>query len=423
MRASTLADGDRAGLPSLRTRRVRRHGGTPGVVQMIVVEVVGVTVGLALLAGNMIAVAVAGIIGACVLAAVFGRIDGRWLYDEALARWRIGRRRAQQDRARRQAAGPPHGPGMTVGPGTGASSALATLAPGLAVTGVTDRSRTIGVGRDEDGWFAALSIGSFADVSGSRSLRVDLEQLVRMMDESSVPISSLQLASHCALAPAAIGAGAGPANDAASPALRSYRELAGPTGCPLEQTLWLALRLTPADAAEAAQSRGGGVDGVHRGIAAAVGRIEKALSTSGVPHRSLDADALGEAVERSCAPLMPGGTQPGLAPREKWGSWQSDGLAHVTFTVTRWPQDARQDLMDALSRIPAVAVSYSLSVRLQGERVLFLGLVRVVAPVDGFRVAARQLTKTAARLGVGLRRLDGEQAPAVYATAPTGGAV
>ena len=161
---------------------------------------------------------------------------------------------------------------------------------------------------------------------------------------------------------------------------------------------------------------------MHRALAAALGRIEKTLSAASVRHRVLDADGLRSAVAHACGmDLATALTGAGRSMRERWASWTAAGLAHASFTVTRWPASADHTLLAALARIPAHAVSISLSVRRSGDRTAFSGVVRVVTTPDRLRAGVRGLNRTASRLGVRLRRLDGEQAPAVYASAPTGG--
>jgi hypothetical protein len=48
-------------------------------------------------------------------------------------------------------------------------------------------------------------------------------------------------------------------------------------------------------------------------------------------------------------------------------------------------------------------------------------LIRVAAPPAEINKACKTVTREAGRLRMRLLRLDGEQAPAVYASAPTGG--
>jgi type VII secretion protein EccE len=409
-----LAERGRA-TPPLRTRHVRRHGGTPGVVQLVSLELAIVALIAASLTGDPIVIAAVGVAAAVLLAAVLGRVDGRWLYEEAGARRRIRQRRAEQARAvaalRRRAAGAAGAAGV---------EPLTVLAPDCSIIAVADRGRTIGVGSDDDGWFAGLAVGSLAEATGPASPPITLDQLAKMLEESSVPVSVLQLVVYSR--PPAGGVANDKSSAKAALPVRSYLELLGPESCPVEQAVWLAVRLKPEDAIDAAQSRGGGVEGVHRALAAALGRIEKALSAASVRHRVLDADGLRQALAHACAvesatPVA----DPAASVRERWASWTSGGVAHASFTVTRWPPSAEPTLLAELARIPARAVNISLSVRRSGDRIAFSGVVRVIAQSDRLRAGVRALTRTAGRLGVKVRRLDGEQAPAVYASAPTGG--
>ena len=141
------------------------------------------------------------------------------------------------------------------------------------------RGRSIGVGADDEGWFAAVTVAGWPDVSGSRNVRLDLDQMARIVEESPVPISTLQMVSHVTQAPI------GPTDN---PARRSYLELAAPAGCPLDQAVWLVVRLAPADAVEAAASRGGGIEGVDRAVGSGLlvgklrrGRGVQAATTAG----------------------------------------------------------------------------------------------------------------------------------------------
>lgn len=386
--------------PKLETRRVLRQAGAPGVVQLVCLELAVVIVaGTALVSPLLLIV---GSIGAiALLVVVFGRADQRWWYEQVAAHWRLRRRRKAAAKSIARLTGVETG-----------RLALATLTNGLAVRNLVDRGRSIGVGSDDDGWFVAVALGTWPDASGERALRLELEQVVRILDESSVPVSSLQLVSFQTQAPSGL-------TDSAAPAMRSYRELA--LGCPLDQSVWLVARLSPADAVEASASRGGGIAGVDRALAAIVGRIEKALAAAGVPYQILEADALTSALTLSCGLDRIAATDG--AARERWSSWRAAGLDHVGFTVTRWPGDPAESLVAELSRDAGCAVAVSLVLRPQTGQVAFQGVVRVVAPSKAMRAAIKQLNRTSRRLGLRLRRLDGEQARAVYATAPTGGVV
>jgi type VII secretion protein EccE len=394
---------DRAAAPNLRTSRVRPRAGAFTVLHIVCLElVVVVMAGVWLTARSRVVPIAVG--SAVLLALVFGRAGGRWWYETVLTRAALRRRRRSARRMlHRLATAEPR------------AAAMATLMPGLVIRNVLDRGRSIGVGSDDQGWFAAVAVGSWADASGQRACRLDLDHVVRILHESTVPVSALQVISFQLLGPAAFG-------DTTRAVLRSYRELLAVEGCPVDQSVWLAMRLAPVDAVEAAQTRGGGVDGVDRALAAVVGRIEKALTAAGLPYQVLDADSLGDALGLACgldalttSPPRPADVQ------ETWTTWRAGALTHATFTVTRWPRRPRPDLVAELSRLPAFGVSVSMAVHRRGDAVALLGLVRVVAPAAALRGAVNQLQATTRRLGLRLRRLDGEQARGVSATAPTGG--
>jgi type VII secretion protein EccE len=383
------------------------------VVQLIGLELaVGAVAAAWYAEASVTILAATGAAALVVLVVVFGRARGGWMYQTMGTRWRLRRRKVVARRIRTRLA-------KVERPGS--LAALAPWAPGLAIRSVDDRGRTIGVGQDEAGWFAAVSLAPWPDLSGNRGVRFSLDQLAGVLDETTVPVSALQLVSH--LTPAPTGR-----LEQTSAAVRSYRDLAFSARCPLEQTVWLAVRLSPADAAEAASNRGGGVAGVDRAIAATIGRIEKALAGAGVPYQVLDADGLRDALTVSCGleeVARSSLTGTAVVSREQWSSWSAGGLAHACFTVRRWPREPSPDLLSDLAQvpasIPASAVSVAIAIRPHAGQVALVGLVRVVAPLPRLRAAVRQLDTNAGKLGVRLRRLDGEQARAVYATAPTGG--
>jgi type VII secretion protein EccE len=382
---------------------MRRGGGLPGVTHLVILELAVAAVVLAAAAGNLPAMALISAAALVLVLTIFGRADGRWIYEWVVARWRLQRRRAGTSRLR-----------AALGSAQPAAVALASLAPRLIIRGVPDRGRTIGVGHDREGWFAAVALGTWDDVWGQRDVRLELERLSRLLDESVMPVSSVQVLTYQTVTPSAF------VGDTA--VARSYRELLGAEGCPVEQMVWLSVRLSPADAAEAAATRGGGMEGVDRAMAATVGRIEKILASAGIANQALDADGLREAIT-FCSGLesLPPVTGNNNLPRERWGSWSVGGMTHACFTIARWSPEPSADLVRQLAQVPGFAVAVATILRPYGERAGLLGLVRVSAPNDGLRAAVRQLHRQAGRLGLRLRRLDGEHGPGVYATTPTGG--
>jgi type VII secretion protein EccE len=381
---------------------MRKGGRVAGVAHVVILELAVAAVALAAVAGNLPVLAVVSATALVLVLSVFGRADGRWIYEWVITRSRLRRRRAASSRLKALAATQP------------AAVALASLSPRLTIRTVADRGRSIGVGQDGDGWFAAVALATWDDVWGQRDVRLELERLVRLLDETVMPVSSVQVLTYQTVTPS------GFVDESA--VARSYRELLAAEGCPVEQAVWLSVRLSPADAAEAAATRGGGLEGVDRALAATVGRIEKILASAGITNQALDADGLREAMS-FCSGLesMPPTSANGHLPRERWTTWSAGGLTHACFTVTHWASEPSPELVRQLGQVPAFAVAVAMILRPYGEQAGLLGIVRVTAPHDKLRGAARQLNRVAGRLGLRLRRLDGEQAPGVYATMPTGG--
>jgi type VII secretion protein EccE len=349
-----------------------------GTAQLVAVELAALAGGGAAVASQPVAMGLGGA-AAVLLGGALGRARGRWIYENAAAhlrhRWRLMTPPAQ----------------------------LAGLAPDLTVQAVTDRGTAIGIGQDRMGWFAAVAI---TGLDGHVTLRLDW--LARLLSDFSVPVSSLQAVvrqapfahppdeqTHCAM---------------------SYRELLGASPAPVNREIWLAVRLGPADAADAASGRGGGVAGVHKAMTAVLARIGTALTASGLAYRVLDAPTLRRILLITCGVPRVG------AAREKWTGWHSGGLVHVGFAVRAWPPKPPPGLLGQLAQVPAAAV-VNTAIVLRPSRSPNPGvrvLLRLTCASDRVAECVRQARATAGQLGTKLIRLDGEHAAAVYATAPTG---
>jgi type VII secretion protein EccE len=379
----------------------RRRGriGPVTAVQLIVVElaavaiavVVGVTRGR-----DVILLTAALFVANLLVVCVFLRSGGTWWYEQQLVRRRMRRRRRAARAALAAGGSPPD-----------------ALAPGLAIRTVYDRASRIGVGQDSAGWYAVLEAWAPRGLRGGRSGALVLDRLAQLFAETAVPVSTLQVVSHTVPVPSA-------ALDPAAPARQAYGELLGDETVVAYQALWVAVRLNPSDAAAAAASRGGGLAGVDRALAAAVGRVGKALAAAEVDWRVLDADALRAVLLTSCGPA---GDPAGDAPTvdESWTAWQAGGTAYTCLRLTRWPRQSPESLFTALATVPATAVSLAVTLQPGGDRVAVRTLVRVAAPPEGLPAAVNAATAAARTAGARPRRVDGEHGPGVYATAPTGG--
>ena len=389
--------GERRAVPAGGFSLERRQGrlGPVTVVQVVVVELVAFAVAAAAATEHgrpQVRTAVAGTLGLFALIVFFTRSRGDWWYAQGLRRRRWRRRRAAARRA---------------GPGADPQLAtLSSLAPGFAVREVFDRDTRIGIGQDAGGWFAALAVHP-----DRGSPAVPLDRLARLLADSPVPMSSISVVSHTVPAPSVL-------LDRQVHAVQSYRELLGDDTVAAAQRTWVAVRLAPADASAAAASRGGGMAGVDRAVAAAVGRIGKALSAIDLSSRVLDRAALTAALAASFTPDA-------SVPDEQWRLWYSGGLAHTGLWLSRWPDQGPAALFRALAGVPAALVSVAVTVLPPGAGGRYgVGcLVRVAAPPDSLARAVEEARTAAGRTGARLRRLDGDQAPVTYATAPTAAGV
>ncbi|MGA8115278.1 MAG: type VII secretion protein EccE [Actinocatenispora sp.] len=381
-------------------RRGRRRFGGVRVTQFVLVET---AVAVLLLATGLPAwyLPGAGLVALALLFLAFGRTGGRWWTEWLLLRRRFSRRRG--------AAGAPTDDARL--------AALRRLVPHLSVRTVEERGSRIGVGQDDAGWFTAVAVVPRSGLRGDPGDNLPLDAIARVLDEGGLRVSAVQVVLHSIPAPAAL-------LDDGAPAARSYRQLAsGDMGVqPIEQRCWVVVRLDPATAAQAAATRGGGLDGVHRALSNAVGRLGKAIGGAGLEYEVLDGEGLLDALARSCGVNGYVDQHTARQIREQWSAWHAGGLAHTSFWVRDWPGLGEVGgLLGRLARTPAVQTDVAISMEPREDGTDLQCVVRLAAQpgqLDASCHALRQL----ARVGrVRLFRLNGEQGPAVYSTAPTGG--
>jgi type VII secretion protein EccE len=371
------------------------------VAQLITVEL-ALTLALACLAFGMIAAAAGGAVALVVLVLVFWRKGDYWWYQTWPLKSRMKRRIRSLDPEQ-------------------LTEVLHRIAPDLGITGIEDRDENVGIGHDNGGWFSVIEIG----ITDEGTKAVPLERLERLFDETSVPVTAVQLIGHTT--PVGLSAYDN------SPASRSYRELLGDYPAVVHHKAWLAVRLGARDAREATAERGGEVDGVYKALASTSQRVSKLLGNVGVPNRILDAEGVREAVQQSLGVAF--APVPGERTAEEWNHWYADGLRHVAYRITKWPSDAASlhRTADALAGVPAAFVTVSTVVtagtngkvnpdgRVTGRQLAVDAIVRLALDQASWESAQNQLLNVADQLGVRLQRLDGEHGPAAYASAPTGG--
>lgn len=431
------------------------HLGVVHVFQLVVVEgaVLGILVATR---GGVLAAVLAALAGLLVVAAALTRRRGRWL-----AEWTLLAARA---RRRRRYVPHPAEPDPRL-------AALRCLAPRLAVQDVEGSSGgLVGVGYDGEGWFATATVAPPADLNGDLSPTIPLGALAAVLDphpqagldDPGQSRAAVQVVTLTTPAPNGDAHGAtNSAADGAAPADRSYRELLAATGPAFaDRIVWVTVRL---EARMLAEDGAGDRDETVRvppALLRMTRRLVKTLRTAGLPVQVLDADGLLDALARCCDLLPPTDARPGIrqgatgtpptahsprgpvAPEEDRRVWRSSTLEHVTYWLQDWPRPtSRPTLLDDLAAAPAGLTSVAVRLVAEpddlrapadgpvpgrrepsaGDRFDVRALVRIGAPVDRLGGACQAMTQAAEAAGARLFRLDGEQAPAVYATAPTGG--
>jgi type VII secretion protein EccE len=381
----------------------RRPGylGPVNVMQLVLLEALVVLV-LVLMRNSRWLLLVGAVLTIVVLILTFGRSRGRWWLESAVIR--------SQYRRRQHSGYLPADDLRLV--------ALHRLVPDLTVQTVQGFGGTqVGVGRDGAGSFAVVAITPPAGMRGDALAPLPLGALATIVHESEQPGAVLQVVTHTVPAP-------GIAIDPRRPAADSYRQLLGGFGgsLPSDQVVWIAVRF---DATSVAEAQVGGEDEsgeLPTVLAALVRRVGKALRRAKLEYQVLDADGLLDALARSCDLEQPQSGGPPARAQEGWAGWRSTSLEHACFWLSEWPDLAHSgELMDQLSRTTAALTSVAVLLTPRGNVTEVRCLTRVAAEPEMLPRTCEQARKAAERAGGRLLRLDGEQAPAVYASAPSGG--
>jgi type VII secretion protein EccE len=386
----------------LTPRRRPGHLGPISVLQLFLAEAALLGL-LAVLGQNVIVLIVVALIGVVLLAVTLSRQKGRW--------WVEHRMMAAQFRRRSRS-------GRGVHAADSRLRVLRVLAPRLTVEDVqVSDDSLVGVARDDAGWFAVAEVTAKAPMADGPAEGLPLELLAAALADAPQQGAVLQVVTHTIVAPSLF-------LKPALPASYSYRELLqrfGPVQIPVDRVTWLAVRL---DAQELAEMGADSAEEAPLVVAALLRRVAKTLRRTGVGLRVLDREGVFAALERSCDLQRPNEDAPAPQPREEWGRWHSSGLAHKTYWLREWPSVAQSHaLLDWLTTAPAAqtSVTFVLAPNPNGTATDLRCLVRVAAPADQLKGVCEAVDRSAKLAHAQLFALDGEQAPAVYATAPTGG--
>jgi type VII secretion protein EccE len=409
VRARARVGDERPGGAAPATLTARRRPGYLGpvhVIQLLLIEAAVIAV-LAVAGHGVLALGVAGVLGVVLLVVTLSRREGRWWIERRLMTRQYRRRRRARPVAH------PTDPRLT---------ALRWLAPSLSVEQIQARDGAqIGVARDDAGWFAVAAVGARSAMSDQPHPGLPLHLLVRALVEVEQPGAVLQVVTHTVPAPSL-------EVDAGKPAGHSYRELLqrfGPVPIPVDRVSWVAVRLDARALAESGVDGAVETDQAPAAVATLARRVAKALRQVGMPYQVLDASGLLDALTRSCDLVYPVQAGPAPDPREDWSAWHSGRLAHRSFWVADWPGVAQSGaLLDWLSTAPSAQSSVAMILAPDGDpgdTVDLRCVVRVAAPPKELAGVVQAVEKGARLAGARLFPLDGEQGPAAYASAPTGG--
>ncbi|WP_232247457.1 type VII secretion protein EccE [Kitasatospora azatica] len=267
------------------------------------------------------------------------------------------------------------------------------------------------------------------------ALPLPLDVICSALRVDDISLESVQLVQHTQPAPA-------PHLPEQALATRAYQQLPDGLTTPALRLTWVALKLDPERAATAVLARGGGEEGARKALQRVTDQLAGRLNGAGFSATALDERELIAALSiATCAnPLATAGRQGsgsggGVTRRTQESSrfWRVDDRFHTTYWISKWPQLSRPggaagrisapDLVNLVTGTPALASAFSLTARPgTGDAVAISGHVRVVARSEhDVAQFGRLLEQRAQSVGLGLSRLDQEQAPGLLATLPLGG--
>ncbi|MEV0650220.1 type VII secretion protein EccE [Phytomonospora sp. NPDC050363] len=337
-----------------------------------------------------------------ILAVTFGRGGGRWWYSSVTV-WQRLRSRRRVDGRMAAAAEP-----TTVAP-----DGVADFGPRPRLATITERGGDLGVAFDGSGWYSAMAVET------AEAQAAVFEVLAGVLSHSGAPVSSLQMLTQTVPAPST-----GLDHDVLC--AQSYRELLDGHQTVAHRESWCVVRLDVRDAAPVAAGRGGGERGVHRALTSAVSRLTKGGEGLGVRLRPLGEAELARSLRQSI-----GGETVAAAVAddvaEHWDTWRTGTLSQVTYALhgrVAEPLLIRR-LWTSVTELPADFTTVSVNMRRLSERrgdhrLNVQCLVRLAADEEQIEELCARLVELARMYRVRLRRCDGEQGPAVYASALTG---
>ncbi|MEV6301097.1 type VII secretion protein EccE [Actinoplanes sp. NPDC051861] len=333
---------------------------------------------------------IAALLAAALLLIFFSRREHRWWTEHRLMSRALRLRRAARLDTR---AGP-------------ILALLRTVGPGLTVRDLpsTDDGPPTGVARDDAGWFSIVALDP---ATGP----VPLDALVTVLGTTDQPGLVLELVTTTIPAP-------NPEVHPASPAASSYRQLLESTPIPAFRETSISVRVDARTLAEALLDHSADPESAAALSAALARRVVTSLRRTGITGRVLTAAETITTLARSCD------IEPGSPVDETWTHWRSARLVHRTYWLKTWPAQATEiaPLFAWAATAPAAQTSVALILKAAGPDVSVRAFIRLATHPDTDTTSLEHVLLNGARdAGAELHPLDGEQGPATYATAPTGG--
>jgi type VII secretion protein EccE len=267
------------------------------------------------------------------------------------------------------------------------------------------------------------------------ALPLPLDVICSALQVDDIALESVQLVQHTQPAPA-------PHLPDQSLAARAYHQLPDGLATPGLRLTWVALKLSPEQTSSAVEARGGGEEGARKALQRVTDQLAGRLNSAGFTATVLDERELIAALAISvCANPMAvagrqgtgGGGGNGRRTQESRKFWRIDDRWHATYWISKWPQLSRPggapgriaapDLVNLVTSTPALASTFSLTAsRGTGDSVAISGHVRITGRSESEIAQVGRLVESRAQSsGIGLTRLDLEQAPGLLATLPLGG--
>lgn len=289
---------------------------------------------------------------------------------------------------------------------------LAEWVPGLTVSQTSaGRTGELGVIADGRAWTAVLALVSDDDLLADKGEKIDLDALSGLTVQDDIVFAGVQVVTYTVPAPTTVLLGG------ESRAAKAYQEISKEPPPPTMRRTWLCLRLDPRLCLEAVALRGANHEGIYGTLRFGLHRVQSALKRQGIETRALSPIEIYEVLSLTSGSGPEGGTH---RSRERWSTWNCDGLVHSGRMVRRWGRTAStgyQALQEAVGQAPVLfaITSYTLSPSRRAS-----GGIRLVAPTVEGAAAATSFVETRLKGEVAFGPASGDQVPTMLATVPLG---